>query len=160
DGARARVTTARAELEAAEEKLRAANDRQRRAELDRERGAHELDEVAQRIARLETDRERLADELLSTTRAGDDAAAEPDAATARATRAAATLEEQRALDRELRDHEAAARAELFRTDEALTSVQAKVGALESLERERVGLAPAAARLLAQRATFGDGAVLG
>ena len=37
---------------------------------------------------------------------------------------------------------------------------ASVEALERLERERVGLAPAAARLLAARAQFGDGAVLG
>ena len=39
-------------------------------------------------------------------------------------------------------------------------MSAKVNALEGLERERVGLAPAAARLLRERAIFGEGAILG
>ena len=66
----------------------------------------------------------------------------------------------RAVDRETRDREAAARAELFRADEAHTSLQGKVNALDALERERVGLAPAAARLLREREQFGEGGVLG
>src|SRR6185295_11992937 len=41
-----------------------------------------------------------------------------------------------------------------------TSLQGKVNALDALERERVGLAPAAARLLREREQFGDGAILG
>src|SRR5262249_24110570 len=56
--------------------------------------------------------------------------------------------------------EATARAELFRADEAHTSLQGKVNALDALERERVGLAPAAARLLREREQFGEGRVLG
>jgi chromosome segregation protein len=39
-------------------------------------------------------------------------------------------------------------------------VKGRVSALESLERERVGLAPAAAALLKERAAFEDGAILG
>ena len=59
-----------------------------------------------------------------------------------------------------KDTEATARHELFRADETLTALQGKVNALESLERERVGLAPAAARLLREKGQFGEGAVLG
>ena len=59
-----------------------------------------------------------------------------------------------------KENEATARHELFRADETFTALQGKVHALESLERERVGLAPAAARLLRERGQFGDGAVLG
>ena len=49
---------------------------------------------------------------------------------------------------------------MFRADEIHTSLQGKVNALDALERERVGLAPAAARLLREREQFGDGAILG
>ncbi len=74
--------------------------------------------------------------------------------------AVSSLEAARATDREARERESAARAELFRADETHTSIQGRVNALDSLERERVGLAPAAARLLRERERFGDGAVLG
>jgi chromosome segregation protein len=63
-------------------------------------------------------------------------------------------------DRRAREEESIARAELFRADETLTALQGRVSALEALERERVGLAPAAARLLRERERFGDGAILG
>src|SRR5207247_2258104 len=77
-----------------------------------------------------------------------------------AAAAVGDMEEARAADRDTRDRESLARAELFRADEALTSLQGRVNALEQLERDRVGLAPAASRLLRDRAQFGDGAVLG
>ena len=66
----------------------------------------------------------------------------------------------RAADRVAREQESLARAELFRADEALTSLQGRVNALEQLERDRVGLAPAASRLLREREKFDDGAILG
>src|SRR5207245_9952479 len=78
----------------------------------------------------------------------------------RAGQPAARRDELRAIDRDTRDREATARAELFRADEVHTSLQGKVNALDALERERVGLAPAAARLLRERERFGEGAVLG
>ena len=78
----------------------------------------------------------------------------------RVAEAVSSLEAARATDREARERESAARAELFRADETHTSIQGRVNALDSLERERVGLAPAAARLLRERDRFGDGAVLG
>ena len=60
-----------------------------------------------------------------------------------------------ARDAEVEAHRGAAQA-----DAAFTTLEANLEALERLERERVGLAPGAARLLAGRAQFGDGAVLG
>ena len=47
-----------------------------------------------------------------------------------------------------------------RVEEEHTATQGKLAALEGLERERVGLAPAAARLLRERERFGRDAVLG
>ena len=70
------------------------------------------------------------------------------------------LTEAREAMNAAKENEANARHELFRADETFTALQGKVHALESLERERVGLAPAAARLLRERSQFGDGAVLG
>jgi chromosome segregation protein len=51
------------------------------------------------------------------------------------------------------------RAELGRAEDHYTGSRAR-STLEGLERERVGLAPAAARLLRERERFGDGALLG
>ncbi|MBI3982569.1 MAG: chromosome segregation protein SMC [Gemmatimonadetes bacterium] len=61
-----------------------------------------------------------------------------------------------------REHEAALRIEGRAAAEALAQVEARREALEELERERVGLAPAARALLEARGSgrFGDGAVLG
>ncbi len=53
-----------------------------------------------------------------------------------------------------------ARTALRDADDTLTALRGKANALEQLERERVGLAPAAARLLRERARFGEGAIVG
>jgi chromosome segregation protein len=52
------------------------------------------------------------------------------------------------------------RTELGRTEDQFAALEGRVHGLEGLERERVGLAPAAARLLRERDRFGDGAILG
>jgi chromosome segregation protein len=66
----------------------------------------------------------------------------------------------RAAAAEARSRELAARQALFAADEAVAALEGRVNALEALERERVGLAPAAAALLRERDRVGDGAVLG
>ena len=60
---------------------------------------------------------------------------------------------------EVREREAHDRAARRQAEESLAQLAARRQALEELERERVGLAPAAAALLAARDRFGDG-VLG
>src|SRR3990170_6632434 len=59
-----------------------------------------------------------------------------------------------------RESEAALRVELRAADEAQAQAVARRDALAELERERVGLAPAARQLMQVRDTFGPGAVLG
>ena len=59
-----------------------------------------------------------------------------------------------------RESEAALRVELRAADEAQAQTVARRDALAELERERVGLAPAARQLMQVRDTFGPGAVLG
>jgi len=160
DETRAAVGHARAALEEAERHHRELQDRSRRVEIDRERARHESDELSQRLEQLAQERTQLADALTAIDRELETAAVSVEEARARAAGAAARLESVRAADRETRDREATARAELFRADEVHTSLQGKVNALDALERERVGLAPAAARLLRERDQFGEGAVLG
>src|SRR5204863_141135 len=80
-----------------------------------------------------------------------------------ATRVAETnelAENSREALQQAREREVAAREELIRAEDLHTALSAKLNALEGLERERVGLAPAAARLLKERGIFGEGAVLG
>ena len=160
ESVRARVTAARAALDDVEQRLRDAQDRARRHEHDGERAQRELDEVTQRANALDTERAQLADDAALVRRELDQASAALDEAQSRAGMARSELDEARAADRETREQEAAARAELFRADEAYTALSGRVNALEALERERVGLAPAAARLLRDRERFGEGAVLG
>ncbi len=160
DETRQAVAEMRSALDDAERQHRELQDRSRRVEIDRERARRESDEVAQRLDQLLLERAQLADALATVMRELESAAVAVEEARMRAGTAAATLDDARASDRETREREAAARADLFRADEAHTSLQGKVNALDALERERVGLAPAAARLLREREQFGDGAVLG
>jgi len=160
DDTRQSVGHARTALDEAERHLRELQDRSRRVEIDRERARHESDELSQRFEQLTQERAQLADALTAIDRELETAAVAVEHARSRAADAATMLEAVRTADRETRDREAAARADLFRADEAHTSLQGKVNALDTLERERVGLAPAAARLLRERDQFGEGAVLG
>ncbi|MFZ5623434.1 MAG: chromosome segregation protein SMC [Gemmatimonadota bacterium] len=70
--------------------------------------------------------------------------------------AAAEVERLRHQVAELREHESTARAARRQAEESLAQVTARRQALEELERDRVGLAPGAAALLAARDRFGDG----
>ncbi len=160
DETRRTVAAQRAALEDAERSHREAGDRVRRAEIDRERALHESDELGQRLEQLSEEHTQLTDALSSIDRELESAAGALENAKQRVEQLAANLEQVRAADRETREREGIARAELFRADEAHTSLQGKVNALDALERERVGLAPAAARLLRERDQFGEGAVLG
>lgn len=160
DETRQTVAEARAAVDEAERHFRELQDRSRRVEIDRERAHRESDELSQRLEQLETERSQLHDTLAAVMRELEEAAVAVEEAKVRASAAAGALELARAADRDARDREALARAELFRADEIHTSLQGKVNALDALERERVGLAPAAARLLRERDRFGEGAVLG
>ncbi|MGH7617585.1 MAG: AAA family ATPase, partial [Gemmatimonadaceae bacterium] len=160
DRTRQGVAAMRMAVEDTERQHRELQDRARRVEIDRDRARRETDELAQRIEQLAQERQQLDDALASVNRELESAAVNIGAARDRSEHAAAAVESARASDRETREREAVARAELFRADEAHTSLQGKVNALDALERERVGLAPAAARLLRERTQFGDGAVLG
>jgi chromosome segregation protein len=160
EASRRAVSELRTAVDAADRLVRESRDQLRRLEIDREGAARELDEIEQRAATLESERAVLSDAADSVTREMSAADEALELAKSAVDQAEAALAQARQAMNDAKENEAIARHELFRADEAFTALEGKVHALESLERERVGLAPAAARLLRERAQFGDGAVLG
>ncbi|MHB1069974.1 MAG: hypothetical protein ACYC1W_08930, partial [Gemmatimonadaceae bacterium] len=154
------VAAARDVLSAAEATVRDARDRIHRIQLERDGAEREAGDVAQRTAVLGGERERLTEQLRLAEREYTVAADALALAQGAAGQATGALEAARAQARGFGEHEASARADLRRVEEEHTGLQGKLSALEGLERERVGLAPAAARLLRERGQFGEGAVLG
>ena len=158
--ARAAVVDARALVERSEEAAHLVRDRARRLEIEHVAASADAIDTEERLARLEAERVQLRDDVAAARR--DLVTADEAVATARAAAEGAAEESERARGSAsgARERESVARAELFSADELLTSLTGKVHALESLERERVGLAPAAARLLRDRDRFSAGAVVG
>jgi chromosome segregation protein len=154
------VAVARGALEEMERALREAQDRLHEVDLARASAQRELDEVAARREQLERERTHLLDTTTLARRELEQAAVGREQALATAGEITMAAERARTSEREARDADAAARAALFEADEAHVSLESKVNGLEGLERDRVGMAPAAARLLQDRAQFGEGAVLG
>ena len=158
--ARSEMIVHRDGLERADALVREIRDRLRRLELEREGAERELAEVALRSNSLAAEHEQLASVQRLAQRdlaAADERLAVADAA---ATAADAALAAAHDAARQCRESDAAARSDVRRIEEEHAGLHGKLSALEGLERERVGLAPAAARLLRERDQFGAGAVLG
>jgi chromosome segregation protein len=158
-GVRDRLGEERATVRALEEDL------QRRAEaaraLEGERAALEREraELRQQLGQAASERAtREATEQAATIQV--DSIAQRAAAQAREAQAAAeAVERERSRVASAKEREANGRAARRLAEEALAQVTARRDALAELDRERVGLAPAAQALLKAKAQFGD-AVLG
>ena len=129
--------------------------------LEGERAAleGELASLRERAAQAEARTSEIREELAAVERRRDTAVERAGFLSHEAKRAAAAAEHARHAVAETREHEAMNRAERRQAEEALAQLTARRLALEELERDRVGLAPAAAALLAARDRF-DGGVLG
>ncbi|HZE08050.1 MAG TPA: chromosome segregation protein SMC, partial [Gemmatimonadaceae bacterium] len=157
---RAALSVARLNVEGGEAALRELRETLHRTQLERESSEREQSELAARKAALESELAQLFDAAESFRRelvAAEDAAA---IAARRVAETAVAAEEARDFLASVREREAAARSDLLRADELHTAAAARLNALEALERERVGLAPAAARLLRERGIFGEGSIVG
>jgi len=157
---RASLSVARSSLEQGERALRELREELHRSELDHQSSEREREELMTRRAALEAEQTQLFDAAEAARRdlaTAEDAAA---IAAARVAETSAASDEARDRLQQARERESAARTDLIRAEELHTALSAKLNALEGLERERVGLAPAAARLLKERGIFGDGAILG
>jgi len=154
------VQRARAVLEQLERQVREHRDQARRLELDREGAGREHAETLQRREALDIERQQLADALTSAERELLAAAEQIKVTKLNARDAQLALEGARLAASTARIADAESRSALAAAVGARTALEGRRNALEALERERVGLAPSAAKLLKERARFGDGAVLG
>jgi len=166
--------TARAQAEdEVRQRLAEHRDRVRMLEAEAQRHAHRLkslegersaveDDLAdlrEQIARATSELATLRRDLESARERERIEAEEVERASAEARRAVAEADRSRHAVSESRELEASSRAALRRAEESVAQLQARRQALQDLERDRVGLAPGAAALLAARERFGD-AVLG
>jgi len=119
----------------------------------------ELASLRERAAQAAAHRAALKQELAGAERRRDGAVERAAFQSQETQRAGAAAEHARHLVAETREHEAMNRSDRRQAEEALAQMTARRQALEELERDRVGLAPGAAALLAARDRFG-GAVLG
>lgn len=154
------VQRSRAVLEQLERQVREHRDQARRLELDREGAGREHAETQQRREALEVERQQLADALSSADRELVAAREQIHLAAGQARDAQMSLEGARLSAAAARVADAESRSEFAAAVEARTALEGRRNALEGLERERVGLAPSAAKLLRERDRFGEGSVLG
>jgi chromosome segregation protein len=160
DNVRGRLSAERVAVRELEEAL------QRRAEiarsleieggaLDRERG-----ELREQLA-LATDERRDRDAAAQSAAQDAAAAAQRVSRNAHAAvHAVEALQHARRHVAALQEQEMSARSARRQAEAALAQLEARRDALSELDREHVGLAPAAQALLKARARFGEGTVLG
>ena len=156
---RQRLGDQRATVRRLEQELQSSAQTLRALEGERTALEGELASLRDRAAQASARRSALVQELAGAERRRDSAIEHAGFLTHEAKRTAASTEQARHAVAETREHEAMNRAERRQAEEALAQMSARRQALEELERDRVGLAPAAAALLGVRESF-DGRVLG
>ncbi len=160
ESVRSALASARAAVETSERSAREMREVAHRHALDRQTTERELHELTARRAALAEEQTQLTDTEAAIRRELGEADEAFEAARERSTVASADLASRLAAAREARDADSTARSAVLRAEEAQTAIESRLSALKGLERERVGLAPAAARLLRERDRFGEGAVIG
>ncbi len=152
---RQQVAELRARVAATEQALQQHAETQRQLEGERMALDGELASLHDRIAEAEAHRAQLSDDRRSTAERLVEARAVAEREADAARHGAAHAEQARLRLRETRDREAREVAERRALEEELATLTARQSALSALERDRVGVAPAAAALLSRRSDFGD-----
>ncbi|MDQ2889852.1 MAG: AAA family ATPase, partial [Gemmatimonadota bacterium] len=158
--ARAALSAARIAVEQSERRSRELREQAHRLTMDRDASERERQEVLRRFEAIRNEQLQLFDAAEVVAREVEDARVALDFARVRVVETADSRDAADATVRSAREADSAARSECLRADEAHAALEGRAHALQALERERVGLAPAAAKLLKERARFGDGAILG
>jgi chromosome segregation protein len=159
EGVRQRLNTHREDVRRFEQGLQLAAEQLRTLEGERAALDGELASLRERIGEESAHRAHLAEERRTAGERLVEARAVADRQSEETRQRTAAAEQARLRVRETRDREARELAERRALEENVAVHTARRSALEALERDRVGLAPAAAALLAQRDRFGGG-VLG
>ena len=156
---RDRLTTQRAAVHELEEAVQRGAEAFRTLEVERTALERERGELGQQLAHASQERAARAEAEWAATAAVGTRAQQAAALELAAAEAAEQLERARRQVAELKERETHHRATRRQAEEALAQVAARRDALAELERQRVGLAPAAQALLKEKAQFGD-AVIG
>lgn len=156
---RRRLAEQRGTVRRLEQELQSSAQTLKALEGERTALEGELASLRERAAQAAVRRSSLQQELAGAQGRRDAALEQAGFLTQETRRASAAAEHARHALAETREHEAMNRAERRQAEEALAQMTARRQALEELERDRVGLAPAAAALLAARDSF-EGGVLG
>src|SRR5947208_3068743 len=154
-----RLNEARLEVGRLEGDLALAAERLRNAGQRRTTAGRRREQEAGRAQQTERERAARAEAEWAATAAVGTRAQQAAALELAAAEAAEHLERARRQVAALKEQETHNRATRRQAEEALAQVAARRDALAELERQRVGLAPAAQALLKEKAQFGD-AVIG
>jgi chromosome segregation protein len=152
---RERVAAARDLVRATEQELQQHAETHRQLEGERTALDGELAALHERLAQEEAHRAQLTEDRRATAERLVEARAVAERHADEARHGSADAEQARLRLRETRDREAREVAERRALEEELATLTARQNALQALERDRVGVAPAAAALLARRGKFGD-----
>jgi chromosome segregation protein len=156
---RERLTGQRTAVRSAEESLAARVQQLRSLEGERAALEQEIAALTERTGRAETHAAQIRADLDAAEGRARAAAEAADRTAEAALIGAGQAERSRHLVAETREQETSERNRRRLVEESLAQLTTRRAALEELERDRVGLAPAAAALLAARERF-NGAVLG
>ncbi len=159
EAVRARLAEQRSAVRALEQELHALVQLVRSLEGERTALEGELGALRERLAQAESHRAALLTEHERTASRAEEADREATRLAALTRSALEDAERHRHQLAEIREREVHERAARRRAEESVAQLSARRQALEELERDRVGIAPATAALLADRTRFGD-AVLG
>jgi chromosome segregation protein len=156
---RQRLAEQRAALRKLEEEIQRHVHTLRSLEGERTALESDLASLREREAQLAARRSALQQELETAELKQQESTALAERRIAESRRAAAEADRNRHQVGEFRRQEALDRATLRESEELVAQLAARRQALEDLERDRVGLAPGAAALLAARERF-NGSILG
>lgn len=158
--ARTALSSARGAVEQAERRARELREQVHRLTMDRDAAERERQDVLRRHDAIRTEQLQLFDAAELVAREVEEARVALDVARVRVVETAELRDATEIAVRAARDADASARSDALRAEESHAALQGRAHALQALERERVGLAPAAAKLLRERGKFDEGAILG
>ena len=157
---RGRLTAERAAVREQEEALRRLADAARALELEGAALNRERSELREQLALATSERQDRETAARTAVRQTETAAQRMARDAQAAVRAVEALQQARHHVAALQEQEMSARSARRQAEAAVAQLEARRDALSELDRERVGLAPAAQALLKRRTKFGEGTILG
>ena len=158
--ARTALSAARGAVEQAERRARELREQVHRLTMDRDAAERERQDVLRRHEAIRNEQLQLFDAAELVGREVEDARVALDVARVRVVETAEKRDVADGAVHAAREADAMARTDALRAEESHAALEGRAHALQALERERVGLAPAAAKLLRERGKFDEGAILG